>query len=114
MNFYIFDICFLILFVIGVVFLLVKNKRHTQRDGIIFMYRTQFGVKLMEKIDKKYHKIIGVLRYVIISIGFILMLAMISLLIQSLWVYISNPTITDQIKAPPIAPLIPYFLNYLE
>jgi len=108
-KFLVFDLCFLVVFIIGIVLLLVKNKKRTERDGIIFMFRTKLGIKFMDKFDKKHHKLISFLRYVIIAVGFMLMVTMVTLLIQSLIIYITNPTITDQVKAPPIAPLIPYF-----
>ncbi len=108
-SFYIYDISFLILFTLGISYLIYRNKKKAKRDGIIFMFRTQFGTKIMEKIDKKFHPVIRILRYFIIILGFILMVSMISLLIQSLCMYITNPELSQQIKAPPIAPLIPYF-----
>lgn len=108
-SFYIFDVCFLCVFIAAIVLLIVKNKKRVKRDGIMFMFRTQIGVKWMDNFAKKHHKLLSVLRYVIIILGYILMIAMVTLLIQSLWVYVVNPNITDIVAAPPIAPLIPYF-----
>lgn len=73
------------------------------------MYRTQFGVKAINYIGEKFKKILNSLKYVIIFVGFVLMGAMLWMLWQSLMIYIKYPFITKIVKAPPIAPLIPYF-----
>ena len=80
-----------------------------KREGMLFLYRTQWGVRLIEKISDKYQKQLKLLKYVVIFVGFCLMGIMIYLFGYSLWQYIINSQITRAIKAPPIAPLIPYF-----
>ncbi len=108
-SFYVYDIAFMILFMLGIAFLLVKNKKRVTREGVMFMFRTKWGEKSMKRFDDKHHKLLGNLRYVIIAVGFVLMILMMMMLIQSAWVYVSQPEISEIIKAPPIAPLIPYF-----
>ena len=110
-SFYVYDIIFFLLFTLGVIFFLVKNrkKKGFKREGWLFMYRTQHGVDAMSWFDKKFHKTLGWLRYVIIGLGYVLMILMIWMLLQSVFQYATQPEITDTIKAPPIAPLIPYF-----
>jgi hypothetical protein len=49
------------------------------------------------------------LKYLIVGVGFVLMGAMIWMLGQTVAIYLLHPEITKIIKAPPIAPLIPYF-----
>jgi membrane-associated protease RseP (regulator of RpoE activity) len=108
-SFYVYDISFLIVFSLFVTWFLYVNRKSLGREGWIFMYRTQLGVKAMDWFDRKFHRVLGGLRYVIVGLGFVLMAAMIWLLGQSVWIYISRPEIVEVVKAPPIAPLIPYF-----
>lgn len=75
----------------------------------MFMYRTQVGVKAINWFSNKFQKILHPLKYLIIIVGFILMGGMIWMLLQSVFVYISVPEIVEVVKAPPVAPLIPYF-----
>ncbi|MFA5485007.1 MAG: M50 family metallopeptidase [Candidatus Pacearchaeota archaeon] len=75
----------------------------------MFLYKTKWGINSMKKFDEKYHKVLGYLRYVIVTVGYLLMAIMIYMLLQTVYIYMSQPNITDTIKAPPIAPLIPYF-----
>lgn len=106
---YVYDFTFLIVFSLCVTLFLKSNKDNLGREGWIFMYRTQLGVKAMDWFDRKFHRVLGALRHVIVALGFLLMAAMIWLLGQSVWIYISRPEIVEVVKAPPIAPLIPYF-----
>ena len=106
---YVYDFTFLVVFSIGVFWFLRANKKNLGREGWIFMYRTQLGVRAMDWFDKRFHRVLGSLRYFIVALGFVLMAAMVWLLGQSVWVYISRPEIVEVVKAPPIAPLIPYF-----
>ena len=108
-NFLFYDILFLIFFTIWVVWFLYTRKHNLKREGIIYLYRTQLGVKFIDYIGKKYRKTIGVAQYFAITIGFILMGAMLYLLSFTIYTYIKFPQITQTIKAPPILPLIPYF-----
>jgi membrane-associated protease RseP (regulator of RpoE activity) len=108
-SFYVYDIAFLIIFSLGVYLFLRSNKDSLSREGWMFMYRTQLGVKAMTWFDNKFHSLLGYLRYVIVSLGFVLMFVMIWMLGQTVWIYWSRPEIVEIIKAPPIAPLIPYF-----
>jgi len=108
-SFWMFDVAFLIFFSIFVFFFLKKRKSQLGKEGIIFMYRTQVGVKAINWFGEKFKKVLFSIRYVIIGTGFVLMGAIVWLLWQTLSLYIKQPEITKVIKAPPIAPLIPYF-----
>ena len=107
-SFYVFDIAFLILFTIGVIILL-KTHKNMKREGIIFMYRTNIGIKAINWTSDKFKKILYFLKYIIIAVGLFMMGIMVYLLGQTVMIYITVPQITQVIKAPPIAPLIPYF-----
>jgi membrane-associated protease RseP (regulator of RpoE activity) len=73
------------------------------------MYRTQFGVKAIKWVGDNCKSLLNGLKYIVISVGVLLMGIMIWMLGQTLFIYIKFPQVTEVIKAPPIAPLIPYF-----
>jgi len=108
-SFWVYDVGFLVLFSLFVVWFLSSRKRSLKREGIIFMYRTQFGVKAINYVGDNFKGLLHKLKYVIVGVGFVLMGAMIWMLGQTVGIYILYPEITKVIKAPPIAPLIPYF-----
>jgi len=109
MEFFVYDLAFLAIFIVFVVWFLIKNKEKLTRDGWMFLYRTRLGMKAIDYFGDKYKKILHIIKYFSIVTGFGLMVIMIYLLWKNLYIYISIPQITDIIKAPPIAPLIPYF-----
>lgn len=108
-NIYVYDITFFVLFTLFIIIFLYRNKKNISREGLMILYRTQLAIKSMDWFNKKFHRALGYLRYVIVANGFVLMILMVLLLLQSVWVYISQPAIVDVIKAPPIAPIFPYF-----
>lgn len=105
------DLTFLVLFCIALVMFLVKNKKNLKREGWIFLYKTKWGMDAIPKFTDKYSKILKKLKYVIIVIGFILMILITILLASNVYSYFIAPEKTIEITngAPPIAPLIPYF-----
>jgi membrane-associated protease RseP (regulator of RpoE activity) len=113
MSFVIFDLTFLVLFTIFVIFFLRKNKKKLGKESMlglpVYLYRARWGMELIDYIGGKFKKTLNVIKYISISLGFVLMAAMLYIIIKSLIIYIQFPQITQVIKAPPIAPLIPYF-----
>ncbi|NPE27068.1 hypothetical protein HNV12_03640 [Methanococcoides sp. SA1] len=73
------------------------------------MWRTQFGVDAIGWFADKFGFVMRKLKWVIVGIGAVLMGAMVWMLGQTTSIYLLHPEITKLIKAPPIAPLIPYF-----
>ena len=110
-SFVVYDLTFLVLFSLFVTWFLYKRKgaKGFKREGIIFMYRTQFGVDAINYVGDNFKRALHFLKYVIIGIGFVLMGLMVWVLGQTIAIYVLFPEITKIIKAPPIAPLIPYF-----
>ncbi len=108
-SFYIYDIAFLILFTVAITILLYKNKKNMAREGIMYLYRGNWGIKKITSFEKRFHKVLTKMKYLIITVGYGLMITMMYLILKTVWLYISRPEIAGQIKAPPIAPLIPYF-----
>lgn len=108
-SFIVFDIIFLVLFAVVAILFLVKNKQNVKRHGIMFLYRSRFGLKFIENFAKKFAPILRPAQYLIIGLGYLLMIAVSYLLVISAWNYITSDVIARTIRAPPIAPLIPYF-----
>tara|TARA_Y100000310_G_C20697461_1_gene826696 strand:+ start:2170 stop:3636 length:1467 start_codon:yes stop_codon:yes gene_type:complete len=107
-NFYVYDIIFLVLFTLGVVLFLYKRRKNLKKEGLMYLYRTQVGIKFINYVGNKYKKTLKVLSYVIVIVGYFLMGIMLYLLWQLAYIYIKNPEIVRAIKIPPLIPLIPY------
>jgi len=108
MNFIIFDLIFLVIFILLATIFLYKNKKNLAKDGPFLLYRTKWGIKLIEKVGTKYQKTLQFLSYISIIVGYILMALIVYFIIYSVWIYITT-SVSQVIRAPPIAPLIPYF-----
>jgi len=108
-DFWVYDVVFLILFSLGVFWFLRNRREELSREGIVFMWRTRFGIKAIDWFAKKFGFIMQKMKWVIVGVGGVLMAVMIWMLGQSTSIYLFHPEITKMFKAPPIAPLIPYF-----
>ena len=108
-SFWVYYVSFLVLFSLFVVWFLRSRRKALSRQGIIFMYRTQFGVDLIKYVGDNFKGLLHKMKYVIVGVGLVLMGMMIWMLGQTVTIYLLYPEITKVIKAPPIAPLIPYF-----
>ena len=103
-----YDVVLLILFVIFVACFLFVKRRNLKTEGSFFLYKTKWGIKLINYVGKKYQRILHFLSYISIGLGCFLMVSILGLIIQSVYLYLTSP-IAQQMKAPPIMPLIPYF-----
>lgn len=108
MNFMFYDLTFLFIFIIFLAAFLIPRRRKLKLEGILILYRTKIGLKIIDYISKKYRKFLNSFEYVLIVVGCFLMLGMLFLLVQFALLIIKNPKIFELIKIPPIAPLIPY------
>jgi membrane-associated protease RseP (regulator of RpoE activity) len=109
MGFIIFDLAFLVVFTIGVVIFLKTRTHNLEKQGWIYLYRTKLGMKFIEKVSKKYAKILKPMQYLVVIVGYILMILILLLIFQTTYVYLTDDRIAETLKAPPIVPLIPYF-----
>lgn len=107
-NLIIWDLSLLALFVIFVSIFLYKNKSKITKEGILLLYHTQWGIKLINKIGNNNKKLLKKASYLSVTIGYFLMAAMIWLFGRIVWLYAFNSQAVSAIKLPPIAPLIPY------
>lgn len=108
MNFIVYDIALLVIFAVVIAIFLIRNRKNLKREGLLFLYKADWGIKLINRIGKKYEKILRVLSYVSIGVGFLLMAGIFYLFGRIIWIYIFNPSIVRAIKVPPILPLFPY------
>jgi len=108
MSFLIYDIIFLSIFLVFFSVFLYTRKHNLKREGLLFLYRTRWGIKLINYIGKKYRKTLSVLSYVSIASGYLLMAGVLYLIYNVLKIYIFSPAIVRAIKVPPIIPLVPY------
>jgi len=110
MSFFIYDLGFLVIFSLFVVWFLYSNKKNVKREGILYLYKTQRGIKAINWFSDKFRKPLHYLQYLIILSGYLLMAGIVYLLGSSIWTYLRHSKeIVKIVRAPPIAPLIPYF-----
>ena len=108
MSFMKYDIILLVSFVLFVSVFLYRKRASLKKEGLLFLYKTTWGMKLINKIGKKYQKSLKFLSYISIGIGYILMASMLYLFGKIVYLYVSFPEIVRVVKVPPIMPLIPY------
>jgi len=108
MNFIVFDLVLLVIFIVLASYFLYKNKKNLQKDGPFYLYRTKWGIRLINRVGKKYQKTLKILSYVSIFIGYLLMAGMTYLIIKTVYIYLTT-SISSVIRVFPVAPVIPYF-----
>lgn len=108
MNFIIYDLVLLAFFAIFIGAFLYLNKKNLKKEGLLYLYKADWGIKLIDRIGTKYRKTLQFLSYVSIGLGYILMGAMVYLFFRIVYIYITLPEVVRAIKVPPIMPLIPY------
>ncbi|MBI2044087.1 site-2 protease family protein [Candidatus Pacearchaeota archaeon] len=113
-SFLIYDLVFLFLFAIATFYFLRSRKHNLKREGLLILYRTSWGVKLMDKIGKKHPRTFTVFSYISVATGYALMALMIYLLVRIVYLYAFMPEIVRVIKIPPLMPLVPYLPQVFE
>lgn len=119
MSFLAYDLTLLGVFIIFLGIFLYRKRKTVKRDGILLLYRTSWGVKLIHRVGEKYQKTLKVLSYVSVTIGYGLMAGMLWFVGRIVWLYSTNFNhVVTTLKIPPIMPLIPYLpqafgLNFL-
>ncbi len=108
MNFVAIDISLLVIFVIFISFFLYTKRKNLKKEGLLFLYKTTWGMELIDRIGKKYKKTLNFLSYVSIGIGYLLMGSMLYLFGKIIYIYLAYPSVVKAIKIPPITPLVPY------
>lgn len=108
MSFIIYDLVLLGIFLVFTCVFLYKRRKNLKKDGLLLLYRTKVGVKIIDYIGKKYSRLLDVLSYVSIILGFILMGISIWLVGKIAFMYIFQSELVSLVKIPPIMPLLPY------
>ncbi|MFH1803251.1 MAG: site-2 protease family protein [archaeon] len=107
-GFVTYDLIFLAAFIVFVVVFLSTRKKNLERQGIMYLYKTQWGVKFIDWFAKKFNGVLKPLQYVVMFSGYALMAGIIWLIGKSTYLYLTT-SIAQIIRAPPIFPVIPYF-----
>ena len=108
MNFVLLDIALLIIFLVVSGFFLYRNRANLKKEGWFLLYKTSWGVKLIDRIGKKYQRTLKIASYISIILGVILVVLVFIMMIQTVYLYLTT-AVAETIRAPPIMPLIPYF-----
>lgn len=104
------DLSLLVLFIIFISVFLYKRRKRVEKQGIMFIYRTQLGLKIMRDLGRKHKKLLKITAVVSIIVGYLLMISFTLLFSGGLMLNIAKSTGISTIdKAPPVALLIPYF-----
>lgn len=108
MSFLIYDLIFLAFFlIVSSIFLYIRRK-NLKREGLLYLYRTKWGIKLINYIGNKYKRTLKALSYVSVALGYLLMIGIFYLIYTIVKIYFFSPSIVRAIKVPPIMPLVPY------
>lgn len=108
MSFVVYDLIFLVLFAVGVGTFLYTRRKNLKKEGLLFLYKTSWGIKLIDYVGEKYTRTLKFLSYVSVGLGYVLMATMIYLFGKIVWIYVAMPQIVKAVKVPPIMPLVPY------
>ncbi len=108
MSFLIYDLIFLAFFLIVSSIFLYMRRKNLKREGLLYLYRTKWGIKLINYIGNTYKRTLKALSYVSVALGYLLMIGIFYLIYTIVKIYIFSPGIVRAIKVPPIMPLIPY------
>ena len=106
-SFMFYDLIFFLLFTLATIIFLYKRKHNLKRQGLMYLYRTRIGLKIIDWTSEKFEKILRPMQLLIVGCGYILMVSMVWLLAKFTYIY-SVSDIAKQIKIPPILPLFPY------
>lgn len=108
MEFIFYDLIFLAIFVLAIVLFLYIRRSKLKREGLLFLYRTDIGIKIIDNIAKKYSGILEALQYIVIACGYILMIIVTYSLGRLSYEYIVSPTLAQTLRVPVLMPLVPY------
>jgi membrane-associated protease RseP (regulator of RpoE activity) len=108
-----YDLILLGIFIIAVAAFLIRKRENLKREGLLFLYRTSWGIKFINYVGKKYKRTMAVLCYVSVVLGYVLMVSMVYLFYTVIKLYLFRPDVVSAIRVPPIMPLIPYIDKFV-
>jgi len=108
MSFLIYDLSLLVLFASFVSYFLYKERKNVKKEGLLLLFKTSWGIKIIKKVGEKYKKTLNFLSFISVGLGYFLMAGAVYLFGKILFIYINNREVVRTVKIPPIMPLIPY------
>jgi len=102
------DIALLVIFLIFILIFLYIGRKRVKKDGVLLLYRTNWGLNSIKRIGEKNKKFLKAVSHISIWLGYALMAGMLYLFGKIVWIYLFNADAVRAIKVPPIMPLIPY------
>ena len=102
------DLILLAIFLIFFSSFLYMGKKNLKREGLLVLYKTKWGIRLINYLGTRYKKTLRVLSYISVLTGYALMAGVLYLIYTVVKIYMFNPEIVRAIKVPPIIPLVPY------
>lgn len=109
MSFIAYDLVFLALFSLGALWFFYTHRRNLKRQGWIFLYHTKLGLLVMDRWARRYASFLRPLQYVVVGLGYLLLVLMSWLMITTVYEYVTSPFLAETLKIPPLLPLFPYF-----
>jgi membrane-associated protease RseP (regulator of RpoE activity) len=107
-SFIVYDLVFLVLFTLAVVLFLYRRRENLERQGLLYLYKTKWGIRFIEWTSRKFPKTLYAMQYVVLISGFTLMIGMVYFLFWFSYYYLTSPFAAEALKVPVIIPLVPY------
>ena len=107
-SFIVYDLIFLVAFTLFVIVFLYTHRKNLEKEGLLYLYRTKLGLKIIDRIGRKYRRTLKVLSFVSITMGYTLMAMIVYMMIKVVYFYYAFPSIVRAIKVPPLITLVPY------
>jgi hypothetical protein len=92
----------LLFYIIVAILIYIYRKKFQVESGFVLLYRTDFGIKFIDRFAEKHREFLKIVGYTAIGIGFIGMIAICALLIKGLYELIFVPS-----AAPTLSLVIP-------
>lgn len=108
MSFIWYDLGLLAIFLIFISSFLYIRRKKIEKEGLLLLYKTPWGINLINRVGKKYKKTLKAFSWTSILSGYILMGGVVYLVYSIIKIYLFNRDIVRAIKVPPIMPLVPY------
>lgn len=108
MSFIVYDIAFFVMCTLLAAGFLYQHRKNLQREGILYLYRTKIGLKIIEWTSKRYARFLRPLQYFVVASGYILMGSILWVILKFTYNYLVSPTFAEQLRVPVLTPLVPY------
>jgi hypothetical protein len=90
----------LLFYIVIAIIVYINRKKFEVEGGFVLLYRTQFGIKFIERFTEKHKEFLKIVGYTAIGVGFLGMILISGLLIKGLYELLFVPT------APPTLSLV--------